>query len=90
MALDLKENSGLLFKNKRKNRDDPETEKWSDYQGEALIDGQSYWMNAWIKESRSDGSKFMSLSFNLKEQKSQAISGGSKSNRNDMDDEIPF
>jgi len=44
MALDLKENSGLLFKNKRKNRDDPETEKWSDYQGEALIDGQSYWL----------------------------------------------
>jgi hypothetical protein len=47
-----KVNRGALFKNEPNH---------SDYQGELNVAGMTYWINGWIKESKS-GSKYMSLS----------------------------
>ena len=67
MAFEQKDMSGSLFKNERK-----ENEKHPDYNGTAKINGQEYWMNAWIKESKG-GKKFFSFSFKVKEAAQVAV-----------------
>jgi hypothetical protein len=54
-----KDNSGLLFRNERK-----EQPSHADYEGTAMVNGQEYWMNAWIKDGKKG--KFMSFSFRSK------------------------
>ena len=51
-----KDNSGVLFRNDKK-----ETPNHPDYKGSINVDGTDYWLSAWIKVSK-DGAKFMSLS----------------------------
>jgi hypothetical protein len=86
MAYELKDGQGSLFKNDRK-----ESENHPDYRGEINVDGQLYWLSAWIKEGKKG--KFMSLSAKPKDD----IGSNSKppkeklpGNMQDMDDEIPF
>lgn len=55
-------NRGSLFKNEAK-----ESETHADYQGSINVEGTEYWLNAWIKTSKS-GSKFMSLSVRAKQE----------------------
>jgi hypothetical protein len=50
--------SGVLFKNVDKTH-----EKQPDYRGSATVNGEKFWLAAWINESQKDGSKFMSLKF---------------------------
>lgn len=53
---------GVLFKNDKKQSD-----THPDYKGNAEIEGVEYWVSAWIKTS-GKGAKFMSMSFQAKEQ----------------------
>ncbi len=62
MTYEKREGQGSLFKNDKK-----ETENHPDYRGDILIDGQEYWLSAWIKEGKNG--KFMSLSAKLKDAK---------------------
>ena len=55
-------NRGALFKNKDKTQD---TDR--DYSGTININGEEFWLSAWIKTSKA-GNKFMSLSVKQKEQ----------------------
>lgn len=61
-------NSGVLFKNNRK-----ESDTHPDYTGTATIrigeNVQNFFMDAWIKESKKNGKKFMSFSFKPKGQR---------------------
>lgn len=61
MAYEMKDNSGSLFKNDRREKDTHAHAK-----GTALIDGVEYWVDAWTNEAR-DGSKYQSLKFKRKE-----------------------
>jgi uncharacterized protein (DUF736 family) len=54
---------GVLFRNTDKQRD-----THPDYKGQATVDGQRYWINAWIKTAKS-GKKYMSLSLTLAQPK---------------------
>jgi hypothetical protein len=89
---------GVLFKNDRKEKD-----THPDYKGSCEVDGEEYWISAWIKEGRNG--KFMSLSFTEKEDQKPAPAppprGDSQGNRSrgtdraqprrdDIDDGIPF
>jgi uncharacterized protein (DUF736 family) len=55
-------NSGTLFKNDRKEKDNH-----PDYKGQINVDGTDYWLSAWVKVSKDGTKKFMSLSVQAKD-----------------------
>ena len=80
--MDKKDNSGVLFKNDKK-----ESGNQPDYKGNITVNGVEYWLSAWIKEGKSG--KFMGLAVSPKETQSQPVKQASK-RVEDMDDDIPF
>lgn len=54
------EMSGVLFKNDKKT-----SEKHPVYKGQCEIDGQKYYISAWINEKKGSGEKYMKLAFEL-------------------------
>jgi hypothetical protein len=75
-------NRGALFKNADKTDD-----KHADYRGEINVNGDEFWLNAWLKTSKK-GAKYLSLSLKPKQAavtaKSQSAFG------DDINDEIGF
>ena len=65
-------NTGMLAKNERmrEGKKDPE------YTGFVTVDGQEYWLKAWVREgkegSRMEGKKFFSLALDPKEAQAPA------------------
>jgi len=56
MAYELRDGQGSLWKN-----EDKQAETHADYRGSIRINGQDYWLDAWLKAAKS-GKKYMSLS----------------------------
>ena len=74
-------NRGSLFKNDKKT-----TEQMPDYKGQINVNGEEFWINAWLKTSKQ-GTKFMSLSVSPKDRQS---SEPTRKTVADMPDDIPF
>jgi hypothetical protein len=74
-------NHGALFKNTEK--EDP---KHADYRGEINVNGEQFWLNAWLRTSKK-GTKFLSLSVKPKD---AAAAKPKPTPDNNMSDEIPF
>jgi uncharacterized protein (DUF736 family) len=91
MAYETKDNTGSLFKNKRK-----EKETHPDYNGSCRIDGTDLWISAWLKE-KQDGEKYFSFAFKRKDgtaerpaefvAKAKEVFPGAQI---DLDDSVPF
>jgi len=78
--MEKRDNSGVLFKNDKK-----EQEKHPDYKGSIMVDGNEYWLSAWIKDGKTG--KFMGLALSPKDGQPPAT----KSTPSDLkDDDIPF
>lgn len=85
-------NRGSLFKNERKEQD-----THADYNGTINVDGADYYINAWIKESKKDGKKFLSLSVKPKQQQNAPHGKSAPAKpkyegrkKDDEGDDIPF
>jgi hypothetical protein len=86
MAYEQRNNSGILFKNERRDRDTS-----PDYRGTITIEGVQFWMSAWIREGKKG--KFLKLSVQLKEKPVMDESAfGQKGQNGHLDDfdEVPF
>jgi len=85
--MEKRDNSGVLFKNDKK-----ENEKHPDYKGNIMVDGNEYWLSAWIKEGKTG--KFMGLALSPKDAQPPAGKvpygqGGTTKEGRDMED-VPF
>jgi hypothetical protein len=56
-------NTGILFRNDRK-----ESEKHADYKGSVNAAGQDFWLDGFVRTSKKDGSKFLSLKLRAKDE----------------------
>lgn len=94
MAFEMKELSGSLFKNDRR-----EQESQPNARGAALIGGVEYWVSAWTKKDKN-GNPWQSLAFTPKEKKGAAAKEPEPAKPaarkpqpggfDQMDDDIPF
>lgn len=85
MAYEMKDNTGSLFKNERREKD-----THANARGSAIIDGVEYWVDAWTNTTNA-GDKYQSLKFKRKE----AAQGGHQRPQpaafdSDLDDDVPF
>jgi uncharacterized protein (DUF736 family) len=88
MAYEQRDNSGSLFKNDRKEKDNH-----PDYKGGCMVGGVEMWMSAWLKTG-ANGTKFMSFSFQPKDQQQaparQTLPRQTPQAETMLDDDLPF
>tara|TARA_B110000503_G_scaffold2931_1_gene3949 strand:+ start:1484 stop:1747 length:264 start_codon:yes stop_codon:yes gene_type:complete len=87
MAYEQRDNSGSLFKNDKKEKDNH-----PDYKGSCMVGGVEMWMSSWLKTG-ANGTKFMSFSFQPKEQQAQqpaARQAAKPAPAPEFDDDMPF
>ena len=82
MAYEMKELSGSLFKNDKREKDSHPHAR-----GSALIGGVEYWVSAWTKTDKN-GNKWQSLGFKPKEKEPEQKPAHQRAV--DIDSDIPF
>jgi hypothetical protein len=91
MATQNKNNSGVLFKNTKKNK-----ENSPDYTGNVTVAGVDYHLAAWIQESKKSNMKYFSFAFtpwselNKKAEKEKPPTKPAEIESDSEPDEVPF
>ncbi len=84
MAYEMKDFSGSLFKNTKREKD-----THPNATGSAMIDGVDYWVSAWTKQDKN-GNPWQSLSFKRKDEAPQGRGAQPATKQSDDDSDIPF
>ena len=84
MAYEIRENSGSLWPNDKREKDSHPNSK-----GQVKIDGKLYWVSGWTKAT-DDGRKWLSLSFQAQEDKFAVSTKEPDAVLDDDLDGIPF
>jgi hypothetical protein len=61
---EMKDMSGVLFKNEDKDPENEAHDNWADYQGRIMVEGVEYWLKAWIRKGQNSGKTYMGLAVN--------------------------
>ena len=82
MTYEIRDNSGSMFGNKKKEQDNH-----PDRTGSIMVDGKEYWINGWLKKTQA-GEPWLSLSVKPKEARRQEPPPAPRrpAPRNDRDD----
>lgn len=80
---EVRDNSGVLFKNDKKVND-----SHPDYKGSIMVAGVEYWLSSWIKEGKNG--KFMGLALMPKDESRTPAKATASNSVADMSDDIPF
>ena len=80
---EVRDNSGVLFKNDKKVND-----SHPDYKGSIMVAGVEYWLSSWIKEGKNG--KFMGLALMPKDDSRGSNKPVTSNGVADMDSDIPF
>ena len=80
---ELRDSSGLLFKNDNKTSD-----QHPDYKGSIMVGGVEYWLSAWIKQGKNG--KFMGLATSPKDASRVPTKTAPAGGMDDMSSDIPF
>jgi hypothetical protein len=80
---EVRDNSGVLFKNDKKVND-----SHPDYKGSIMVAGVEYWLSSWIKEGKNG--KFMGLALMPKDESRMPAKATASNSVTDMDSDIPF
>ena len=80
--MEKRDNSGVLFANDKKDND-----KAPNYKGNMMVDGQEYWLSAWVKEGKNG--KFLGLAVSPRDAQPPASKPAPK-NLEDSSSDIPF
>ena len=86
MAYEQRDNSGSIFKHQKTSENQP------DYKGQCMVGGVEMWMSSWLKTG-ANGTKFMSFSFQPKEQQQAQPAARAKpapAAAPEFDDDMPF
>ena len=83
MAYEIRDNSGSLFPNRKREKD-----SHPNLTGSVMVAGVEYWISAWTKLDKN-GEKWLSLSVKPKEAKEPERKAASQPAA-ELEDEIPF
>lgn len=78
--LELKELQGRLFRVKERKKDTSPS-----HSGRLKVEGQEYWVNAWVAESQTGGEKYFSFRLSKVEERDLVAQDVDV-----LDDDIPF
>lgn len=85
---EIKDNSGSLFRNQKKEKD-----SHPNLTGSIRINGVDYWLSGWSKPTKDGKDKWISLAVKPKEERQERGNFGREPARqlnDEIDDEVPF